>query len=388
MNARIRLAHVITGLDVGGAEQMLVSLLSHLDRTRFEPLVISLTDKGDLGEEITSLGVPVQALGIRRRPRDMAAVFRLAGQLRRARPDVLQTWMYVADLIGGVVGRLQGVPVIWGVHQSKIDKEGDSWATHLSARTNGLLSRVVPAKIVCVSEDAADQNRRIGFSSKRIVVIPNGVDIDKFRPDDVARRAVRDELGIAEDDVLVGLVARFNPLKDHAGFLLAAREVVRSRPQAKFAMCGAQVVPSNSALMQHITGTELEGRIQLLGTRRDMPKFTAALDVAVSSSRSGESFSIALAEALACGVPCVTTRTGFPAQLVEGAGLVVPPGDPQALARAMMSLIDHGPEERERLGREGRSRIERDFSLPSVARKYERLYEEVVISSKRKRRTS
>jgi glycosyltransferase involved in cell wall biosynthesis len=374
--APIRVAHVITGLEIGGAEMMLHNLLAETDRLEFSPVVISLTGRGALGDSIAALGVPVHAIGMRGRAGDVLAVPRLARALRGARPDVVQTWMYVANVVAGVVARLQRVPVVWGIHQSTIASDGNSLPTRAAARMGALLSRVVPRRILYVSEEATEAHRAMGYSAKSMVVVHNGIDVTRFRPDPVARRAVRDELGVAGGDVLIGLVARFHPQKDHETFLRAALDVATARRQVHFVLCGDGIDPTNQSLMRHITGTSLEGRVHLLGPRTDMPHLTAAFDVAVSSS-FGEAFSLAIGEALACGVPCVVTRVGNSARLVEGAGAAVDPGDAAALGAEIVGLIDAGADRREQLGAVGRTRIEREFSLATAVRRYGDLYSEI-----------
>ncbi len=370
----MKVVHVITGLGVGGAETALYKLLS---RWRGLAEVVSLTGTGPVGDRIAALGVPVEAVGMRPGVPDPLGFWRLMGRLRAARPDVVQTWMYHADLLGGLAARVAGgFPVVWGVRHTNLDPRFNKRTTLWTARACARLSRRVPERIVCCGEAVREAHARIGYAAEKMVVIPNGFDLDAFRPDPAARSAVRRELGLDGDAPLVGLVARFHPQKDHRTFVRAAA-LIRSRMSGvHFLLAGEGVTRGNEALAGWLGEEGLEGACHLLGRRDDVPRLLAALDVAVSSS-VGEGFPNAVGEAMACGVPCVVTDVGDSARIVGETGRVVPPGEPEALARACLDLLAAGTGVRERLGMAARRRIEEHFGLPAVVARYERLYEEL-----------
>jgi glycosyltransferase involved in cell wall biosynthesis len=210
-----------------------------------------------------------------------------------------------------------------------------------------------------------------------MIVIPNGFDLDEFRPDASARREIRAELGI-EDAMLVGLVGRFDPHKDLRSFVSMAGTLTSSRDDVRFLGCGAGISEDNEVLMGWIRDGGLEKRFHLLGPRSDMPRVMAALDVLVSSSVS-EGFPNVVGEAMAAGVPCVVTDVGDSALIVGDSGRVVPPGDHEALARECLDLLEDGASRR-RLGGAARTRIAERFSLPEIASRYETLYEEMALA--------
>jgi glycosyltransferase involved in cell wall biosynthesis len=216
----------------------------------------------------------------------------------------------------------------------------------------------------------------MGYRADKLRVVPNGFDTDRFRPDAEARAAVRAELGWDEATPVVGLVARFDPQKDHRTFTAAARRVLDDVPDARFVLCGRGVTAENVDLVRLIRAGELQDQVALLGVRDDMPAVTAAFDVAVSSSAFGEAFSIAIGEAMATGVPCVVTDSGNAARLVGDAGRVVPVRDPGALARGIVDLLRLSREERRAMGAQGRTTIVDRYSLASVVRQYEGIYDE------------
>ena len=211
-----------------------------------------------------------------------------------------------------------------------------------------------------------------------MMVIPNGFDLAAFKPDAKARTAVREELGISQEALLIGLVGRFDPQKDHRNFVAAAARLRAYCPQVHFLLCGDGVNWNNAELTGWIGEAGLRQQFHLLGRREDMPRLTAALDISSTSSSYGEGFPNVIGEAMACGVACAITDVGDSAFIVGETGLVVPPRDPEALAHAWKKLIEMGPEGRQKLGETARKRILENFSLPDIVARYEALYKEVV----------
>jgi glycosyltransferase involved in cell wall biosynthesis len=371
----IRVVHIITGLEPGGAEHQLVNVVSRLDRSRFHPVVISLTGRGPLTEPLEAAGIAVYGL----RVTDPVAFARLVRLVRRERPDLVETWLYKADLIGGLA-TVAGTraPMLWSIHQTDLQPEAglrsNVWAAKISAR----LSHRLPTLILCVSPEAADAHAKLGYRSDKLRVVPNGFDTDRFRPDADARDAVRGELGWKEATAVVGLIARFDPQKDHRTFATAARRVLDHVPDVRFLLCGRGVTEQNAEIVDLVSANGIRDRVALLGVRDDMPAVTAALDVAVSSSAFGEAFSIAIGEAMATEVPCVATDCGNSARLVGDAGRVVPVRDPAALADGIIDLLRLTADERRAMGVRGRRRIVGEYSLPAVVRRYEETYDEVL----------
>lgn len=374
----LRIVHIITGLDTGGAEMMLCELLSAMDRTVFSSEVISLMDTGPIGERIMQSGIPVQALGMRPGVPDPVAIFSLARRLRRAAPDLVQTWMYHADLIGGLAAKMAGnVPVVWGIHNSDLDPEETKRSTIWTARACAGLSRWLPRKIICCAEVARQIHVGIGYDGSRMVVIPNGFDTDKFRPDAQKRAMVRRELGIHDEALLVGMVGRFHPQKDHQNFIKAASLLHKRFPDVQFLLCGEGLSWENRALSDWIDTAGLRNRFHLPGRRNDIPAIMAALDVYCSSSSFGEAFPMVIGEAMACGVVCVVTDVGDSGLIVGDTGAVVEPRNARALADGIERLLKMPAQERKALGLRGRVRIRENFRLDVIAGSYAGLYRQL-----------
>ncbi len=373
----IKVVHVITGLGVGGAEMVLYRLLSTLDRSTFDSSVISLTTDQPVGDLIRALGIPVTALGFRPGVPDPRIPFRLSAALHSLKPDLIQTWMYHADLFGGIAARLAGSPpVVWGIRHTVATSRALKPATYAVARLNAMLSNTLPQKIVCVAEAARLTHIRLGYSAKRMVVIPNGIDSTLFRPDPAARRDIRRELGIGDDVPLVGLCARFHPDKDHRTFFRSAGIVHAAMPQVHFILWGLGIDHKNVTLTQWMDEAGLDGVVHLLGRQNDSNRLFAALDLAVLSSAT-EAFPGVIAEAMSCGLPCVATDVGDSRTIIGDTGIVAQPRDPQALAKGMLELLSD-PSERHSRGERARQRIKDQYSLEQMATAYARLYRDII----------
>jgi glycosyltransferase involved in cell wall biosynthesis len=374
----IRILHVITGLSTGGAELMLLKLLSRIDRTAFEPSVVSLTGRGVVAERIEDLGIKVEVLGLRRDVPNPLRLISLAYRIAKQRVDAVQTWMYHADLVGGLAAKLAGsVPVVWGIRRGRFNFAEDRMMTQTVAAVCARLSAWLPTRIVCCSGSARESHEAAGYDGSKMVIIPNGFEPEIFRPDREARRSVREELHLHDDAVLIGLVARFDPQKDHLTFLEAAGRLLSVDSDVRFVLCGEGISWDNQTLAGWVRAFGVEKAIRLVGRRDDIPRLTAALDIA-SLSSIGEGFPNVVGEAMACGVPCVVTDVGDTAHLVGKTGIVVPPRDPSALAAAWKALLDAGADHRRVLGMAARERILTEFNLPDIVKRYENLYREIV----------
>lgn len=368
---RLRVMHLITGLGTGGAESMLAKLVERMDPEGFDSHVVSLLVPGPNAERIQAASVPVDHLGMRRGIPTPWAFGKLCRLLRAKKPHVLQTWLYHADLMGSAAAAVCGPRrVFWNIRCSNMDLGNYRFTTTMTLRINAKLSSF-PEAVVSNSQTALDFHRSLGYAPRREVVIPNGFDTEVFAPDTAARTALRQSLGIAESAVVVGMIARFDPQKDHANLISAFGRMQRADV---LLLCGDDMVEANAELVTLLDAAGVKEKVRLLGRRGDVPAVMNGLDVCVLSSAYGEGFPNVLGEAMACGVPCVTTDVGDAAHVVGETGKVVPPRDPEKLAAAVDELLSLPPEERIVLGRAARRRVEDLFSLDAVVQRYEALY--------------
>jgi glycosyltransferase involved in cell wall biosynthesis len=370
----LKITHVITGLSAHGAETMLYRFLSASNPREYQHEVISLTDRGAMASKIESLGVPVRVLGMRPGIPNPLAVLRLARELRESRPQLVQTWMYHADLLGGLAERLAGdVPVVWGIHHTSVNWRETKFLTVLTVRICAWLSRSVPAAIVCCSKASEEAHLKLGYAPEKMRVITNGIDIQEFRRDPDAGLALRKALGIPAEAPVIGLAARFHPHKDHGTFFQAAGMLRREFPDAHFVLCGDGVTPENSEIAAQVDAAELQGNCHLLGSQPEMRSMYAAWDIATNSSLS-EAFPLAVGEAMACEVPCVVTQVGDSSAIVGDTGKVVPPQRPELMAKAWRELLESGAQVRQKLGTAARERVAKRYSLPALVEQYQALY--------------
>jgi len=371
----VNVLHVITGLGPGGAEMVLSRLCSRMDRQRFPSMVVSLRERGINAARIERAGVPLVCLDMSPSRPTLGGLAQLVRVIREFRPSVVQGWMYhgnMAALFATRLARLR-TPVVWNVRASLTSLANEATGTYAVIRGGALLSRRT-AGIIYNSSVSAVQHERIGFAAARSKIIVNGFDDREFRPDPEARAALRRALGIGPDELLVGCVGRDHPMKDHAGFVRAAAIAASRDPRLRFVIAGEGVDDRNADLVAIVRESGLGGRLQLLGARDDMPRLYASLDIACLSSAWGEGFPNVLGEAMACGVPCVTTDVGESGVIVADTGRVVGARDMERFAAAICELAQ---DERLRaeLGEAARRRVLDTYSLDAVTGEYERYYE-------------
>jgi glycosyltransferase involved in cell wall biosynthesis len=378
IHSMIKVMHIITDLSPGGAETMLYRVLSRMDTARFENEVISLTDLGSLAGKIQAASVPVRALGMRRGIPNPFPVMRLRQWIRESKPQIVQTWMYHANLIGGVAARLAGdIPVVWGIHHANLDPQENKLRTIWTAKSCARMSRWLPRRIVSCSQAGLLSHTELGYAANNMEVIPNGFNLEEFRPDPGARLSLRRELGITEDALVIGMAAHFRPAKDHHNLIQAAARLHAMIPEVHFMLCGLGVTYDNTDLTKWIAEAGIQAHCHLLGDRRDMPRLLSAIDIATSPSLS-EAFPQAVGEAMACGTPCVVTNVGDSALIVGDTGRVVPPRNPDKLAAAWRALIEAGPGVRRQMGMAAKCRIQQHFALPVVVERYQAMYARLV----------
>jgi len=370
----IRTVFVATGLSTGGAEMMLLKVLERLDRSRFEPHVISLRDKSEIGPRIEALGIPVEALGMRSPALSPWKFLRLVFRLRKLKPAIVHTWMYHADLLGGLGARMAGVRAIgWRVNHSNLDPQLNKRTTLWVVRICARLSTWLPRRILSCSEKARRVHVAAGYAADKMVVVPNGFDLGRFLPDAAARESVRAELVLEPRTPLVGIVARFHSQKNIEGFIVAAAAVARVRSDVRFLMVGSGLDAQNETLQAAIRDSGAADRFHLLGRRDDVPRLMASLDVLALSSH-GEAFPNVVGEGMACGVPCVATDAGDAAEIIGETGRVVPVGNMAELARELLAILELPESERHQLGRKARERVRQMYDIERVVEQYQAFY--------------
>jgi glycosyltransferase involved in cell wall biosynthesis len=308
------------------------------------------------------------ALGIPR------VIWKLTRLIRTARPDIVQTWMYHADLLGGLAARLAGNRnVIWGIRTTDVTA-GGTRVTAFVRQLCAWLSRTVPQTIVCAADASRRAHIAVGYDAARIVVVPNGFDLTRLVATPAQRNALRLQCGFEQELVVVGYLGRFHPAKDQANFVRAAGLLARQYGNARFLMAGRELDANNAQLSQWINATGCADRFVLLGELSDVPVCLAAMDLFCLSSRT-EGFPNVVGEAMAMGLPCVVTDVGDAAMLVADTGVVVPKEDSAALAIGLGQLLAITPDARQQMGQKAKARIHAEFSIDRARERFESIYQ-------------
>ena len=365
----VGICYLIHQLEWGGTETHLVEVLRRLDRRRFAPAVCCLMQPGRMAKQVQAMGVPVLALGLDRiyGRKAFRAARTFSAFLQRHGTHILHTYLVSANIFGTLAGRLARVPLVL---TSRRDMGfSRNWRLGLLEQglVNGLADRIV---VVC---DAVGQRVAREFRAGRgkVVTIPNGIDIGMWAPRP-PEQALRDRLGLAPDEQVVGIVGVLAPVKGHRYFLEAAMRLAWDRPKAKFLIVGDG--PLRGECERLARELAVADRVIFAGNQDDTAPWLALMDVVVCSSLS-EGMSMSLLEAMAMGKPVVATRVGGnPEIIAEGAtGVLVPPRDALALVKAVRRLLDD-PAVAERMGRAARARVEREFDVRGMVRRMEDLY--------------
>jgi len=366
----MKIVHIITDLDTGGAEIMLYKLLSSLHYEELNSMVISLMGIGKITERIEALGVKVETLDLVQGERpSWQSIKKLRQFMRAFNPDIVQGWMYHGDIAATVAVFLfdpmrRKVKLFWNVRQTLYDINSETPQTRWLIVLGRWLS-FFPQSIIYNSNLSAEQHCNAGYLSKKTKIIPNGFDLQRFRPDKNRRQQLREELRVAESVLLVGHISRLHPMKDHATLLRAIDRVVDSLSSAG----NKQEVLF--LLIGHGVTSELSTNpaVHFLGERSDIPKIMSTLDIVVSSSAWGEGFPNVIGEAMASEVPCVVTDVGDSAYIVGKYGRVCPVGDDQCIASSLLQLIEN-KQERKTAGKQARKRIKENYSMDKIKKEY------------------
>lgn len=356
-------------LDGGGAERQLVMLAKALARNGHTVSVAVFYGGGVYANQLADADVRIIDLSKRSRWDVFGFLLRLVRSLRKERPDILHGYMGTPNILSAILKPLlPGTRIVWGVRASNVDLTRYDGLTRLVYAIERRLAKF--ADCIIANSDAGKRYAVAnGFPEDKITVIYNGIDTDYFCFDSEARLKVRSAFGVGQDEILIGLVGRLDPMKDHPVFIEAASKIARERINVRFVCVGDGPADYTRELKEHANAVGLTGQLIWTGARDDMPAVYSALDIASSSSCFGEGFSNTIAEAMACGVPSVVTRVGDSSMIVAGTGIVVPPKSPDALAKGLLGMIDLGNDERRRLGREARQSIVKRFGVIQLAQR-------------------
>lgn len=364
--------HIISGLSNGGAEGVLYRLCKH--DIHAEHTVVSLMDGGKYGPLLMQAGVNVHYLNMGSGRVSISGLFRLFRLIRHYKPDVVQTWMYHADLVGGLLAKVAGVrSIFWNVRHTTFRPGTSKKATILVANICAALSSWIPRRILYCALEAKFVHERLGYAASKAVIIENGFDLTQFETDNNARNAFREQLNLAPQEILIGMVGRFDPQKDHENLMKSLRVVKEAGYRFKLCLIGKGINFQQAELIAQITQNNLTPDVFLLGERADIPAVMNGIDLHVLASSFGEAFPNVLAEAMACGTPNVATDVGDAKSIIGETGEIVKPNMPEALARSIIKLLEEklsNPNAWSQRKNMCRNRIANCFSIEKMVDRY------------------
>ena len=368
LNERPTILHIITGLGQGGAERQLSNLVGYA-RLSYRTAVFSIRPAGVMAGEIEINGASVFT-GDAGMPLSPSWLIALRRTVRFWNPDIVVGWMYHGNLAASL-SRVLGYdgPVIWNIRHSVHDLKREKWGTR---RVIGIGARISASasRIIYNSENAAAQHERLGYREQGRVVLPNGFDVHRFEPNPSARRNLRDSLGILDADLVLGVVGRSHPMKNHIGWIKAFAKLVASNESLHCLMMGVGVDDPRGPVAQEINEAGLSSRVHLLSPTEFPEMIYPALDLLVLPSAFGEGVSNVVGEAMACGVPAAVTDVGDSPMLVGGAGFVLEGARPEELAAGVASAIRLGQGKLAEHGRRARERVMNHYSLEMIGKRY------------------
>lgn len=370
-----KIMHISTGLENGGAEGVLYRLCKH-DKQNTH-IVISLIGEGKYGPLLEAQGIKVYCLNMPAGKVTLKGLITLYKLIKKNPADVIQTWMYHADLLGGLVAKLAGKKsIFWNVRHSTIDTKESKKTLVIVAKACAFLSRWIPNQIIYCAQEAKSAHQELGYDNTKAIVIGNGYDLELFNIDPPQGAAFRQELSLTESQLLLTMIGRYNPQKDHLNLIKSLSLVKKSGYNFKLVLIGHKMDDNNQTLLNQINQFGLKDNTILLGQRTDIPSVMNGADLNILSSSFGEGFPNVLAEAMACGTPCVTTKVGDAALIVGQTGWSVEPREHIQLAAAIEDAITQQQDKPTWAKRTMacRKRVEENFSIQNMIVSYHRAW--------------
>lgn len=356
---------------------MLLKLVKESERRPEKHVVVSMMDEGTRGAEIKRYAT-LYCLHLEPGSVSFGALLQLVIIIRKECPDVVQGWMYHANLILSLANIISKKPLFWNVRQSLASLDNEKRLTRAVIKFSRLVSRFSPAQIIYNSHTSLRQHEGIGFRPVSLV-IANGFDLVAFNvASESEKKEARDTLGLPSDALVLGQVARFHPMKNHLGFMEVAGGFFDANPRLCVLMAGTGLDRENNELMAAMSEKRIKrDNFYLLGERKDLPTIYHALDFLVNPSW-GEAFPNVVGEAMACGRPCIVSDVGDSARIVGDTGFVFEPAEPEQFKAVLTKALSLDPAQYQQRSQAARQRVEALYSISSIYDQYMDVYKEAV----------
>ena len=369
-----KVLHIISGLKVGGAEMMLLRLIVNTSTDKYQHTVVSLSPDGEMRNRFIDAGIDLIVFDFKNST--FKNFYRLISLIRRSKPDIVQTWLYHSDFLGGLATRFAGsCPVVWNIRSTSIP-QGPLSITYWLVRLCAVCSYFIPDRIICCAISAKTAHVKLKYSTSKLTVIQNGYEFSAFELARKYRFKARNDLGFDINDIVIGVVGRFDPLKDFHNFVSASAFVAAKCPNVKFLMVGRDNDWSNDTLVSWINTAGLVNCFKLVGENSDVAFFLSAMDIFCLSSVV-EAFPNVVVEAMATGLPCVVTHAGDAADILGDDNFVVPTNNSLLLANVLLRICYLDPVDRKDIGERNRKRVTKEYTIEKIMKKYEDVYDQV-----------
>ena len=368
--------HIITSLNIGGAETMLLRLIKHKPELVKSTIVVSLTNNGKIGRILESMGVSVISLGMHNWSSIFKALFKLKKIIQNEKPDFIHTWMYHANILGGIAAILaKNKNIMWSIRRSEFT-HGESLSTYIVMKIGAMFSTFIPKVIVCVAESGLINHQKYGYKPDNMIVIPNGFDLGQLKHDPVIRKEIRKELNIYDDQIVIGCVGRFHESKGYEILIASSIEVISAHKKVRYLLIGRDLDKQNTILMEWINKTGFSDHFILAGEKHNVGDYMCAMDVFCLSSIT-EGFPNVVGEAMASALPCVVTDVGDVRKIVGDTAIIVESKNKKLLSKGLCDMLSYDTSIRKKIGLEGRQKMEKEYPLSIICERYYNLYSQI-----------
>ena len=369
---KIKILHIISGLNLGGAENNLFKICTLTNNQLLQHHVISLTDFGFYGNKLKLHNIKVYSLGFKKSLFDIFKFFKLMHLIYKISPNIVQTWMYHSDIIGSIATKIiSRAPIIWNVRHGKYDNKLSS---RIIIFVCSFFSKIFPKAIISCAQSAINIHKHYGYDKSKFVLIENGFDLDYFSKKN--NLIYKKNLGIPINSFVVSYPARFHPQKNHEMFLSAAENILNTIPNVFFILCGRDIGSNNQLLTKLISKYKLRKRVLLLGEVSNIKSIYNISDLTCLTSSEGEAFPNIVAESMACEVLCISTPVGDAPIIINDDKYLIDFNDADGLANSIINFLKLTNTEKIKIGKKCRSNILRRYQIDKIINKYNSLYKQ------------
>ncbi len=359
-----KIVHIITGLNLGGAEMMLYKLIKASPAPE-KHIVVSLLGRGFFADKIEKIGCTVIPLNLKKKP--IQTIIKLPQIVKEYKPIAIQCWMFHANVIGCIIGVFAGIKnICFGIHHTI--SSHDKFMLILLNKISALLSKRFCKAVICCGNNPLVASKKSGYKKDILKCIYNGFDIQEFRFSQSGRNKIRKEFNFSDSDFVIVHMARFHYLKNHVGLLRIFAEVLKKNPNAKLLLVGDGLI-GNETIENQLNELNIKSTVKFAGLRTDVIDIYSASDVSVLPSLS-EGFPNVLGEAMLCECPCVATDVGDASFIIGNKDFTFEVSDETGFADKLVEISNLPSDKKNELRNFSRNRIVENFDIKKIYKQY------------------